>query len=177
MSKETSPPKKSLVKAKKVPVKCALCQKRSATKDCVVQACLSCCTDDHCTKHAALRAKHAWRNNVLQGTTLVQQLAKQKRQQLLPKNRFKEAGFVYTGDTVVIWNIHEYHANAKWREDARRRSKRRQQLMQDRFNNPDQVPPKRLYSSRQRFRALVERRYQEHLAQQSKGNNQANEVA
>jgi hypothetical protein len=109
-----------------------------------------------------MRAKQAWRNDVMQGKTLEQQLAAQKRRHFLPKNRFKETGFLYTGDTVVIWNIREYYDNVKWRDEAKRRSKRRQQALEDGIVDAV-AAPRRLFCSRKRFRALVEQRYREHL--------------
>lgn len=53
-----------------------------------------------------------------------------KSQRGLPRNvfiKFREPGFVYLGDTVVIWNIHEYLANPKWKEDALRKSMKRKE--------------------------------------------------
>ena len=160
-----SPPNaKSTVK-----IVCVFCQKRNATKDCPEKACTTCCpaSAEACPKHAAMRAKQTWKSQVLEGTTVVQQLAAEKRRALLPKNRFRESGFVYTGDTVVIWNLREYYyAHPKWRDEARRRSKRRQQIEQDALAVSDigtNKFKKRIYCNRKRFRRWVESKYQEHL--------------
>jgi hypothetical protein len=91
----------------------------------------------------------------LEGTTDVQRLAAAKRQALLRKSRFRETGFQYTGDTVVVWNVGDYYDNPKWREDARRRAKRRQQQAEDGIQDPSQVRQS-LKSSRKRFRKWVE---------------------
>ena len=161
-SAAASPPAASSAATKTL---CVFCQKRNASKDCPATACTNCCptTPDKCPKHAAVRAKQAWRQQVLDGRTTEQQLAAEKRRSLLPKHRFRESGFVYTGDTVVIWNLRQYHANSKWRDDARRRAKRRNQIAQDALqlvvdgsSGVVQLPPRRLYCSRKRFRAWVE---------------------
>jgi hypothetical protein len=94
----------------------------------------------------------------LEGTTDVQQLAVAKRRALLRKSRFRETGFQYTGDTVVVWNVTDYYDNPKWREDARRRAKRRQQQAEDGIQDPTQVR-QALKSSRKRFRKWVEDRH------------------
>ena len=149
---------------------CVHCQKRNASKDCPDTACSACCTASAlaCPKHAAVRAKQNWRQLVLQGRTPEQLLAAEKRKSLLPKHSpFKESGFRYTGDTVVIWNIRDYYANPKWRVDARRRSnKRRNQKASEALVNANVKdcpfpPPRRLYCSRKRFRLWVEQKYQE----------------
>ena len=38
---------------------------------------------------------------------------------------FFDANINYLGETVVIWDMKEYFNNAKWREDAIRRSRKR----------------------------------------------------
>ena len=152
---------------------CLFCQKRNASKDCPETACTACCPAASCPKHAAVRAKQAWRQQVLEGRTPEQLLAAEKRKAILPKHRFRESRFVYTGDTVVIWNLREYYynGNPKWRDDARRRAKRRQQIAQDAVNvvhdDVSKYPYRRLYCSRQRFRKWVESKYQEALTKET----------
>ena len=160
---------------------CRHCQKRNASKECTEGACPACCTaspsSSDCPKHAALRDKQQWRAAVLAGTTDVQMFAAAKRKALLPKHHtFRECGFVYAGDTVVIWNFKEYYACPRWRDDARRRSVRRQQTAADAAlvtlassssSSPEQQhhPRRRIKNSRTRFRQWVEQKYQEHLRQ------------
>jgi len=192
---------------------CRRCQKRNASKGCSVRACHVCCNrvaeaeaargeeedDDYdddaatdaiaCPQHAPLRAKQRWKQLVLEKRTDVQLYAAAKRKMMLPKNKFhRERGFAYVGDTVVIWNIREYHKNPKWREDARRKSVRRQQTEDDarmiraakcagggntagagggntevEGRQNDKEYSHRIKNSRKRFRRLVELKYQEYL--------------
>lgn len=107
------------------PAKCHKCNKRAALKDCTLDACLQCCDDPQCQKHRKSKDQALWRQRVLDGSTVVQKTAKRIRSSVIPKGRFKETGFVYQGDTVVIWNLLEYLANPKWRDDALRKSNRR----------------------------------------------------
>eukprot|EP00977_Amphora_coffeiformis_P015495 scaffold4525_cov132-Amphora_coffeaeformis.AAC.3 len=180
----TSPPSA----AKVTTLLCRQCQKRHAHRECPAHACHVCCTTTAttttCPKHAAMRAKQQWRQRVLEGKTDVQLFAAAKRKALLPKHGGKfhrESGFVYAGDTVVIWNLREYYDNPKWRDDARRRSIRRQQTEHDTavrmlpangidINDNDdddgdgkQYPRPPIKNSRKRFRQLVEGKYQDYL--------------
>jgi hypothetical protein len=69
--------------------------------------CFKCCTDISCSSHKQQRERATWKTQVLNGTTDIQLAAKEKRRKRLPKGRFKEPGFVYLGDTVVIWDIRQ----------------------------------------------------------------------
>lgn len=164
--------------------KCGKCQKRVASKGCVVSCCVQCCDDETCEKHLQVKEKQKWKEQVLAGTTEIQEQAREKRQRLLHKKRFREPGFKYVGDTVVIWNIYEYAQNNKWRDDAIRRSNRRKAREQD-----SAVPPSSLLStaanktsqddmkqsrtikpgrsSNKRFRHMFEKLYQESLIKKS----------
>jgi hypothetical protein len=92
---------------------------------CGQNACLACCVDMQCEVHKESRDLAKWREMVLAGTTSIQQKAKEKRSKLLRRGRFRESEFVYLGDTVMIWNIRDYRANPKWKDDALRKASRR----------------------------------------------------
>jgi hypothetical protein len=131
--------------------KCSQCNKRKSAEGCDMGACLACCTNLACLPHKRGREVAAWKLQVLAGTTPVQLLAADLRRRRIPlKQRFvREPGFVYTGDTIVIWNIREYLANPKWKEEAIRKTLRRQAR--------DQGLPKtrRLGNSKKRFRRFL----------------------
>jgi hypothetical protein len=97
----------------------------SSSLGCGQNACLACCEDMQCEVHKESRDLAKWREMVLAGKTSIQQKAKEKRSKLLRKGRFRESEFVYLGDTIMIWNIHDYTANPKWKDDALRKASRR----------------------------------------------------
>jgi quinol monooxygenase YgiN len=172
--------------------KCGKCQKRVASKGCVMFCCLPCCDDETCEKHLQVKEKQRWKEQILAGTTEIQKQAREKRQLLLHKKRFREPGFKYVGDTVVIWNINEYAQNAKWRDDAIRRSNRRKAREQDSAPSPTvngnnkktsqehaqqqqstrSTTIKPVRSSRKRFRRLFEQLYQESLKEMKSKDHQ-----
>ena len=92
---------------------------------CTKSACLACCDDKTCVTHKEVREHAQWKEQVLAGTTPLQLLVKEKRSKAIPAGRFKEQDFSYLGDTVVLWDLDQYYANAAWREDAIRKSKKR----------------------------------------------------
>jgi hypothetical protein len=173
--------------ASAVPVeskKCGTCQKRVASKGCVISCCVQCCDNDTCEKHLQIKEKQRWKEQVLSGTTEIQKLAREKQLLLLHKKRFREPGFKYVGDTVVIWSIYEYAQNNKWREDAIRRSNRRKAREQDSLSVPSSSSPsssattatktsqdgmkqpctiKPVRSSNKRFRRIFDKLYQESM--------------
>jgi hypothetical protein len=137
--------------------KCSKCDKRLAREGCTQSACLLCCTDvSGCEPHSKSRAQAQWRKDVLEGATEIQRLAAQRRKLRIPevpgKRFFRESGFVYQGDTVVIWDLHKYARNAKWRDDAIRKSLRRRKTI-----TPADRP--RLRINRQRFRRIMNELY------------------
>lgn len=71
--------------------------------DCTQSVCLKCCDDDGCEVHKEQREQALFREEVFAGTSLLQLQAKDKRSKLVAKGRFREPGFCYMGDTVVIW--------------------------------------------------------------------------
>ena len=151
------------IEAAVVSTKCAKCNKRQASKECTQACCLQCCDATNCEKHKRSREQQLLKEQILAGTSEVQCLAQQKRSKLLRPGRFRESGFVYQGDTVVIWNLRDYLSNPKWREDAVRKSNRRKARLTDKMSDKDVEKQhlKRLKNSRRRFHRLIERRYHE----------------
>jgi hypothetical protein len=106
----------------------------------------------------------------MSGTTPIQLAAKEKRSKVINTGKhsmFREKGFNYLGDTVVVWNLSEYLDNRKWKEDAlRKANKRRQQ-----FQHTDESSPckKKRYkgSGRKIFRTVMEDLYKKSLRQTS----------
>jgi hypothetical protein len=152
--------------------KCFKCQKRMPSKGCVMACCVQCCDDETCEKHLQIKEKQRWKEQVLAGTTELQKQAREKRQLLLYKKRFREPGFKYVGDTVVIWNIYEYAQNSKWRDDAIRRSNRRKALEQD-YSAPLPLGQDIKQQSNKRFRRTFEKLYQKSLMELKPENNQS----
>ena len=62
---------------------------------------------------------------MLDGTDRITQAAKKKRESRAGPGAFHDSNLHYFGDTVVIWDVKEFMANPKWREDAMRRSRNR----------------------------------------------------
>lgn len=146
--------------------KCSICQKRKAAEGCVSQSCLSCCTDINCALHKRSREQAAWKAQVLDRATPVQLRAAELRARRITNRKgfLKEPGFVYTGDTIMIWNVHEYLANTKWKDDAVRKCLRRQERNEFQRGNV-----RRLGNSRRRFQQFIEQRLQESLNKGSMG--------
>lgn len=94
--------------------------KRLARKNCSQQACAQCCTDSKCEGHR----EHRMKESIVQGSHPIQVLVKKIRSLDVGQNIFREKAFKYLGETVVIWNFHEYMGNPKWREESIRKSKR-----------------------------------------------------
>jgi len=152
--------------------KCALCSKRFAVKECSLTACTQCCTDESCERHKRLREQALWKERVIAGTTMIQTHAREKRSKLLKPGRFREPGFVYQGDTVVIWSLREYMRNPKWRDDALRKSNRRKARATDGMATEELA--KKLSSRpadgrnrQQRFRQFMEEKYKASLEKSS----------
>lgn len=139
-------------------VKCVKCNRRLAREGCTQSACILCCEDlTGCESHRKPRLHALWKEQVLAGTTEVQQLAAAKRKMRIPSGRrfFREPGFVYQGDTVVIWDLQAYAQNPKWRDDAVRKAVRRSKSTC--HNNSPTF--RRLRNSRKRFRRLMHEFY------------------
>lgn len=65
---------------------------------------------------------------MLDGTDRITQAAKKKRESKVGPGAFHDSNLQYFGDTVVIWDVKEFMANPKWREDAMRRSRNRKDV-------------------------------------------------
>ena len=123
---------------------------------CTRLLCLKCCNDENCAVHKEQREQALFREQVLKGTSLIQRQAREKRSKLIRKGRFREPGFCYMGDTVVIWNLREYLKNPKWKEDALRKSSKRNSRSSERQTKP-------LMNSRKRFRRIINELYEQSL--------------
>jgi hypothetical protein len=141
--------------------KCSKCNKRLARRACSQAACISCCTDVACEGHKEAREAAQWKEDVLKGTTDVQQQAKAKRAMAVLPGSFRESGFLFLNQTITIWNRQEFMSNKKWREDAVRRADKRQA----RRSMSRTVKPIR--NSIQRFRRKMNELYQKSLKQES----------
>lgn len=122
---------------------CSKCQKRQSRRGCSQTACFTCCTaQDACPAHKEVRDKILWKQQVLEGTTTVNRLAQERRQRKLPNKRFRETGFKYSGDTVLIWSLNEFGKNTAWKEEAIRKSERRRryQRLHNHHHQQQQVP-------------------------------------
>ena len=83
---------------------------------------------------------------------------------------FRETGFEYLGDTVVIWNLSNYLDKPKWKEEALRKAAKRKQMMNNNTGigtnimiSNDTKKGKRKLSRRQRCRRIMESLYQQSL--------------
>lgn len=145
-------------KASPLVSKCRKCGRRPATKGCYEKLCLGCCDSDKCERHQKTKDQARLKEQILAGTTDVQLMAKAIRGKRLQPGRFREPGFKYVGDSVVIWNIREFGTNDKWKDEAIRKSYRRNARRMDAITD---LPPKKLRINIRRFHRIVEQRYQE----------------
>ncbi len=76
---------------------------------CSQAACISCCTDVACEGHKEAREAAQWKEDVLKGTTDVQQQAKAKRAMAVLPGSFRESGFLFLNQTITIWNRQDKH--------------------------------------------------------------------
>jgi hypothetical protein len=105
---------------------CSICQRRQSRRGCSQMACATCCTDqNNCVAHKEARDKLLWKQQILDGTTTTNRLAQEMRQRKLPNKQFREPGFCYLGDTVLIWSLKEFEKRTLWKEEAIRKSERR----------------------------------------------------
>ncbi len=93
-------------------------------QDCLNQACVKCCTSPTCQPHLEARKELKRKESLLEGTDYISRTAASKRASKVTPGMFHDANMQYFGETVVIWNVHEFWRNDKWREDAIRRSVR-----------------------------------------------------
>jgi hypothetical protein len=120
---------------------------------------MKCCDDEGCDVHKDQREQSLFREQVMNGTSDVQRQAKGKRSKSIEKKGrlFREPGFTYIGDTVIIWSLREYLANPKWKEDALRKSSKR------RARNGHRTHPIIVGNNRKRFRRVMEGLYKASL--------------
>ena len=90
------------------------------TTECSQQACAQCCTDAHCEGHQQFRI----RESIINGTHPIQITAKKQRDLAVKSDTFREKGFKYMGETVLIWNFDKFMDNPKWKEEAIRKLKK-----------------------------------------------------
>jgi hypothetical protein len=87
----------------------------------------------------------------------------------IPSGRFKETGFTYLGDSVVLWDLQQYMANPAWRDEAVRKSKKRQARKRNHdlgSNVVSEATKKR--GRRQSFQDTMERLYQQSMSSTEK---------
>lgn len=122
---------------------------------CTQSVCIKCCTDENCAVHKEQRERTAWRELVMAGNTDLQRAARNRRGQLIPKGRFRETNFVYMRDTVVIWDLHQFMATPKLKEEVLRKCHKRKAREVD--------STKVLRNNRKRFHRVLEELYQQTL--------------
>jgi hypothetical protein len=131
-------------------------------------ACFTCCDDEHCSTHAEVREQQQYRELVLAGQAPTQILAREKRAKAIPPGSSHEPGFSYLGDTVVVWDLHQYMANPVWREDALRKTKKRKARQLNHEISGDAAAaaarPAKKKNRRQRFAETMEALYQKSLS-------------
>ena len=156
-----------------VSLKCGLCGKNKSRKGCTKNLCIKCCSDDSCLVHKEQRQQAKFREQVMSGTTPIQLEAKEKRSKVVnptstvAKHKhaflFREKGFGYLGDTVIVWRLKEYLNNSKWKEDALRKSSKRKQQFQHQESSATTSCNKKGTSRRKRCRQVLENLYQQSL--------------
>ncbi|KAL7552709.1 hypothetical protein ACHAWF_015943 [Thalassiosira exigua] len=104
-------------------LKCSVCRKRLGRKNCPHQACVQCCDDPSCEPHRDARDALRKNQSLLDGTDWITRTAARKRASRVGPGAFHEPNVHYFGETVVLWDVREFMANPKWREDAVRRSR------------------------------------------------------
>ncbi|CAB9519582.1 expressed unknown protein [Seminavis robusta] len=147
--------------------KCSKCAKRAARRGCTQHACLNCCDDNGCATHLEVREQAQWREQVLAGTTPLQVRAEELRNKAIPPGRFKESGFSYLGDSVVLWDLQQYLTNPTWKEEAVRKSNKRKtrQRNNDLATAAAVIPNgHRKKNRRQRFQDVMDGLYQKSLS-------------
>eukprot|EP00545_Synedropsis_sp_CCMP1620_P004386 CAMPEP_0119014942 /NCGR_PEP_ID=MMETSP1176-20130426/10472_1 /TAXON_ID=265551 /ORGANISM="Synedropsis recta cf, Strain CCMP1620" /LENGTH=90 /DNA_ID=CAMNT_0006968193 /DNA_START=377 /DNA_END=649 /DNA_ORIENTATION=- len=75
-------------------------------------------------------------------------MAKRQRYLALMPHSYREPGFVYSQQTIKIWDVREFMANPKWKEDAIRKSEKRRARL-----TTAKTP---LKISRKRFRTFMD---------------------
>jgi len=71
-----------------------------------------------------MREKEKEKELILEGKHALQIQAKKQRALRVTARAFHEPAFRYLGETLLIWDLRAYMSNAKWRDDAIRKSRR-----------------------------------------------------
>ena len=121
---------------------------------------MQCCTDPSCERHLQMRKDNEHKSDILNDRTVYHIKAKEIRNKAVKKARFREPGFLYAGDTVIIWDIYQFARNKQWCDEASRKSIKRQARLEDTLDL-DSTPRGR---KRRKFRDLVEEWYQRSLS-------------
>ena len=98
------------------------------------------------------------REQIMSGTTAVQLALQTKKSKAIGKGRFREPGFTFMGDTVIIFSLKEYLANPKWKDDALRKANKRRARES---GNTTVVVGWR--NNRKRFRMIMQKLYEKSL--------------
>ena len=85
---------------------------------------MKCCNDPTCEPHREARAELSKKQAILDGTDYITRTANAKRASKVAPGSFYDTNISYFGETVVIWNVHDFMKNDKWRDDAIRKSAR-----------------------------------------------------
>ena len=85
---------------------------------------MKCCNDPTCEPHREARAELSKKQAILDGTDYITRTANAKRASKVSPGSFYDTNISYFGETVVIWNVHDFMKNEKWRDDAIRKSAR-----------------------------------------------------
>ena len=141
--------------------KCPKCGSKQTRIACTQNSCVRCCDDTTCQVHSKAKAQRNWKEQVLAGTTEIQILAKELRRRRLPPGRFRETRFLFSGDTLRLWDLRAICQNPKLKESILRKSRRREQTISNRKGEAH-LPPK-VGNSKQRFYRIAEALYQKSL--------------
>lgn len=146
--------------------KCVICRTRNLREGCTRLACLVCCDDiEKCEAHRKPRLQAEFKTSIMEGTHFIQQEAARIRSLRIPPMarrllNVREPNILYQGDTVVIWDIRSYGGNARWKDDAIRKSnKRKLSTTNQELQLHQSNAVKRLRNNRKRFHRVIEKLY------------------
>lgn len=125
---------------------------------CSQMACLPCCSDTQCEGHKEAREKALLDSAILNGTSEINLKAAAKRKLAIVPGSFREPAFAYLGETAMLWSLRDYMAVPKWRDDAVRRSRKRNQ-----HDDRTTITPHPRESSAKRFKRVMDGLYEKSL--------------